>query len=55
MEELLPEAFKIRLLLILLLVLVFPGEAPGNTPRDARIAGRSTKAGIAQTQIPSTT
>ena len=37
MKELLPEAFKIRLLLILLLVFVFPGEAPGKTPRDARI------------------
>ena len=36
-KELLPEALKIRLLLILLLVLVFPGEAPGKTPRDARI------------------
>ena len=37
MKELLPEALKIRLLLILLLVLVIPGEAPGKTPRDARI------------------
>jgi outer membrane protein insertion porin family len=36
-EELLPEALKIRLLLILLLVLVVPGEAPGKRPGDARI------------------
>jgi hypothetical protein len=39
-KELLPEALKIRLLLILLLVLVLPGEAPAKTPRL-----KTTKAG----------
>ena len=37
MKELLPEAPNIRLLLILLLVLVFPGNALGKTLKDARI------------------
>jgi outer membrane protein insertion porin family len=36
-KELLPEAPNIRLLLILLLVLVFPGNAAAKTPKDARI------------------
>lgn len=37
MKELLPEAPNIRLLLILLLVLVFPGNAAGKTAKDVRI------------------
>ena len=37
MKELLPEAPKIRLLLILLLVLLFPGNAAGKTANNARI------------------
>jgi len=36
-KELLPEAPNIRLLLILLLVLVFPGNAAGKTAKDVRI------------------